>query len=218
MNFINCSKGFQSCFDLIAEPANNIASLGYSYFVDELLNTQENYRSGVTSILTLKETVNSFHTGVYFQPFDPFLEHYNKFLEEIQNTGLLSYWYYLVLNPKGLKMKLDEIGPQVLTMEHLMVGFQVWFSALMTSVIAFIAEIGWKCLKSFMSKPRKTIVSHKKVRKPRPKVRKPRPKLRKPRPKVRKHRVVHTKLQKKHCARKAKVILVTAQKKIKTCQ
>lgn len=61
--------------------------------------------------------------------------------------GLIFYWENLWSNPRGLKMKIDEIGPQVLTMEHLMFGFYIWLAVLAISIIAFVGE---KATKAFI--------------------------------------------------------------------
>lgn len=70
----------------------------------------------------------------------------------LADSGLLTYWYEFYKNPSGLKLQIEEIGPQVLTMEHLLIGFQICIAVLTLSVIAFVAEMTIKCSKKVSSR------------------------------------------------------------------
>lgn len=60
---------------------------------------------------------------------------------EIDAGGLLEFWNKSLLNPRGLKMKLEKIGPQAWTMERFLIGFQLCLVALTIASIAFGIEI-----------------------------------------------------------------------------
>lgn len=144
------------CVDLVAEPGNKLALAGAEHFLT-LIHTdhRRNYRSGVSSIFKLKRTLFTYPRCHYFEAFSPFFEYFQKITEELAAGGFYNYWIDFYLNRRGLKLKIDEIGPQILTMEHLLIGFQIIFGALMISLIAFGFEIGMKCVRNTKkSKPK----------------------------------------------------------------
>lgn len=105
------------------------------------------YRSGISSLLVLHQAIETLLHVVLFVPFDPFYELYNKMMGRLANGGFLNYWFDLEVNPRGFNVKIDKIGPQVLTMEHLQIGFQICLVALAVSAIIFATEIALKSYK-----------------------------------------------------------------------
>jgi hypothetical protein len=138
----------------VAEPSNKVAVFEYlSKFSTIHNNHQKYYRSGVSSIKILEEKVETYFEVFIFMPSNPFFDYFNQIIAELAAGGFLSYWRKLEINPKGLKRKIDEIGPQVLTMEHLMVGFQICLVSFAICVIIFVFEILFECFKTiFVSK------------------------------------------------------------------
>lgn len=139
------------CGELDADPENKIANtinLRYHIMLHRGQITTD-YRSGVSSILVLNEKIETLFHLVMFLPFDPFFEAYNILMGRLANGGFLNYWFDNVINPKGVIVKIHKIGPQVLTMEHLMIGFQIFLIAIAISGIAFSAEISRSFLQNF---------------------------------------------------------------------
>lgn len=99
------------------------------------------YRSGISSLLVLDDTIDILYLTVLFKPFDPFYDSYNEMMGRLANGGFLNYLDDSFENSTGLKRMLDKTGPQVLTIEHLMIGFQFFMAALAVSLIGFIVEI-----------------------------------------------------------------------------
>lgn len=130
------------CFDNIAEPMNKRAII-----VPIMLwegREQEYYRSGVSSLLWLRSS--QLRTACFHIPFlkpNPFYEVVNKKLNQMSSSGLLEYWHDNEWNSKGFKYKADEIGPQVLTMDHLGICFVLWLITLSVSFVAFLGELIW---------------------------------------------------------------------------
>lgn len=97
--------------------------------------------------MVLQENIENRFSALSFKPYSPFYESFNKLMGELADVGLLKHWNNLELEIKFYKKKIEEIGPQVLTMEHLMVGFQICMAALSMSVIAFVGEYINLCFK-----------------------------------------------------------------------
>lgn len=76
-----------------------------------------------------------------FKPFSPFFESFNMKIDQLVSSGLISYWVNIAGNKYGYKRKISEIGPEVLTMEHLGIGFLVCFIPLFIGFLVFIAEV-----------------------------------------------------------------------------
>lgn len=118
-------------------------------------NHLEYYRSGVSSILILEEKVETLFQVFLFMPANPFFDFFNQIMSELAAGGLLSYWRKFEINPKGLKRKVDKIGPQVLTMDHLEIGFLVCLLPCGIGAIIFVFELVLKCCKTTDSKASK---------------------------------------------------------------
>ena len=131
-------EGFMQSFNIAAEPSNNAiveSNRGsLAYYIDNAA-----YRSGTTSLTYMEENSKLVYTGIVFNDSSPFIEVYNEKLGWLKTGGLLDYWkLYEYLPPK-----LEEIGPQILTLDHLRVAFLLCFAPLSLCFAAFIAEFIW---------------------------------------------------------------------------
>lgn len=145
---MQCEDKDFRCLDFVVEPANKMTMMGFSALIEMIHNNHiDYYRSGFSSVLMLEETFDTIFKVLYLRGFDPFYESFNKLMSDLAAGGFLTYWESLIINPRGLKMRVDEIGPQVLTTEHLMFGFQIYLGALAISSIAFCIEITIKFLR-----------------------------------------------------------------------
>ena len=59
-----------------------------------------------------------------FMNFCPYIEIYNEMLGRLESNGLMERWR-LTFAQESKVSKFEESGPQVLTMEHLSIGFIV---------------------------------------------------------------------------------------------
>lgn len=107
------------------------------------------YRYGVSSILLLKDSATSLFVTFPFKAFNPFYELFNRMIGNLANGGIYNHWLAIFLKSKGFNPRIDEIGPQVLTMEHLEIGFLICIGASVTSIIAFGLEKIFKCCEIF---------------------------------------------------------------------
>lgn len=137
------------CFDIIAEPANVGATLAAPYSLSKISNK---YRSGVSSIALLEDFLFTIPVAVAFPYFSPLVETFNEKMHQLLAGGFIAQWYTDIMNPKGLTIKPDEIGPQVLTMDHVTIGFLFCLCPLMLGFVAFICEVA---IKSIAAKGRK---------------------------------------------------------------
>lgn len=129
-----------SCLDRVAEPANKRAmfSLEMTLFL-----AQKRYRTGTSSVSLLFSSYRQ--TGCHHMMFldlSPFYRIVNKKLDQLSAGGLIEYWYQNFLNFRSMRsMKASEIGPQVLTIEHLGICFLLWLVPLNCSIVVFLSEL-----------------------------------------------------------------------------
>lgn len=131
------------CFDIIAEPANFGATLAAPYSLSKISNK---YRSGVTSIALLEDFLFTIPVAVAFPYFSPLVETFNEKIHQLLAGGFITHWYSDIMNPKGFTIKPEEIGPQVLTMDHVTIGFLFCLFPLMLGFVAFICELAIKSI------------------------------------------------------------------------
>lgn len=135
------------CLDLNAEPGDNIAyalELAIFWKIQNDPHHLKGYKSGFPSLLVLKQTIETMFGTAMFANFDPFYERHYEMMSRLADSGLLNRYNDLNTNPRGMKLKIEQIDPQVLTVEHLMIGLRIWLIAVLISLIAFVAEISIK--------------------------------------------------------------------------
>ena len=152
-------KEMMQSFNIAVEPSNNAIVASNRGTLAKYIDNRA-YRSGTTSLTYLDEDHKLVYTGILFKTFSPFIEVYNEKLEWLKTGGLLDYWkLYEYLPPK-----LDEIGPQVLTLDHLIVAFLICLAPLSLCCAALIAELIWSRIASSYKKiSQKPIVKKTKV-------------------------------------------------------
>jgi len=62
-------------------------------------------------------------------------------------SGLLDRSIKETQNPKGIRSKIEDIGPQKLTMDHLELSFVLWLFPLVCSGLAFLIEVVTSAIK-----------------------------------------------------------------------
>lgn len=125
--------------DYLAEPSHKATMLMTPESLSEIYNRR--LRSGAGSISLLDETIRTFFRCVAFRPFDPYYEIFNEKIDELISSGIIPHYFWIsgFLRSRG---KVSEAaGPQVLTMEHLEIGFIICLTPLIVSIAVFLAEI-----------------------------------------------------------------------------
>ena len=121
----------------IAEPSNRATLMTWKDRVAKLQVLI--YRSGTSSVAVLEDDWITLYSGIVFKAFSPFFEIYNEILSLLESNGILGSWR--IHNKYPTKPKVDAIGPQVLTMDHLWIGFFACLIPLALSALVFALEI-----------------------------------------------------------------------------
>lgn len=127
------------CLDITAEPANKFTFLGDDRFLTGIHD--QIYRNGRSSLTIMEGYSKTLSNGLSLKWFSPFNEIINDIVVNLQSSGLVERDIQNFMNPKGIKRKIDDIGPEVLTFEHLEIGFIFCLFPLFLSLIAFIGEL-----------------------------------------------------------------------------
>lgn len=123
------------------------------FITDDIHLNKLRKRSNLTFKYTqLNEKIMSDHVGFYF-PWNHFLhEAFDRKLGHMIDSGVVKK---LVEDAAFIReAKCESFNPDVLTMEHLDVVFQIWLAGLCTALLQFIFEyLVYKiCYKSFIAK------------------------------------------------------------------
>lgn len=128
----------------MAEPANK----GTMLVTEELLNNveQTEYRSGFSSISLMQIPQGIVMEGVVFKPLNPLYETFNEKVHHLISGGLMQYFQNLQKRSvkgirEGIRKRDISIGPQVLKLEHLKIGFFIFIIFLVLSILVFLIEM-----------------------------------------------------------------------------
>lgn len=132
----------------VAEPANKLAVIGDNVALDAIHNKL--FRSGFSSVEILKEVVRTTFLGIRFQEFSPFFEIVNGEVLRLLAGGILQHSWRHKINPKGERRVVEVIGPQVLSMDHLEIGFIICLIPLAIGIVVFGVEFLIPRIKVFM--------------------------------------------------------------------
>lgn len=127
------------CLDIVAEYANKKVFITADYTIDYI--EDHIFSSGFTSLRMLSETAVVVYWFPYFATFNPYFEEFNAKLSEIVAAGLFGSWDMHDLRKASMKDRSDNVGPQVLTMEHLEVAFIICSVPAILAVIVFCFEV-----------------------------------------------------------------------------
>ena len=78
--------------------------------------------------------------GIVFKKFSPFFETYNEVKGWLESNGMMEKYRQ---ENKVSKKKPEELEPQVLTMDHLRIGFLACLIVASVSFVAFTGELMW---------------------------------------------------------------------------
>lgn len=131
MNLINLHR--------VAEPANRVVMVGTLTDMEFFHNRI--FRNGFWSIKILKEVLRPRFIAITVQDFSPFYEILNREALRMIAGGILQLSWRYTANPTGMKkVEEEEIGPQVLTMDHLEIGFVICSIPLAIGASVFFVE------------------------------------------------------------------------------
>lgn len=123
--------------DLASEPTNKMFSVRYK---SQLQNEMEEMRRGSPSFVVLELTFQ-FRFCYIFLPFSPFYETLNEKISQANSNGRISRIREARFGRDEFWKKVEEIGPQVLTLEDLSAGFICFLVPLCISIIVFVLEL-----------------------------------------------------------------------------
>ena len=101
------------------------------------------YCSGTTSLNIMDEAYKTAYAGVPYKKLSPYVEVFNEILAKMEPNGMMEYWRRF---KSFSTTKIEQIGPQVLTLDHLKIGFLACCIPMVLAVIAFIGELAWSSL------------------------------------------------------------------------
>lgn len=120
----------------------------------DYLNSITHYyhRQGLTSLKLMEEKTGTLPMSFYLPRGHFLIDAYNDVIRRLRDAGITEYWenYYLRRNEK-----IEDLGPQVLTLEQLAVCFYVSMFPLTFAFVAFFFEFYSKGIK---------LVSHKAIK------------------------------------------------------
>ena len=118
----------------MAEPSNRAAMLLKRDILRQIV--EEKYRSGRTSLTPLDDNFMMIYFGILFRATSPFLEIFNEILGRMESSGFIIH-----SDESYSSRKIKDIGPQVLTLDHLKVAFFICHVPLIVSAVAFFVEL-----------------------------------------------------------------------------
>jgi hypothetical protein len=118
----------------LVEPENRLALVLPLFSLNRLLNTF--FRSGIHSVYSAEEVVSHTVFGVESSPATK--EIASMKASQLFESGI---WNHLARN-MSMPPKPSKLGPQVLTLKHLEVGFVVFSCLLATAFAIFLVEYG----------------------------------------------------------------------------
>lgn len=122
---------------MTSEPSNRAALFTSPTVIEEI---QHYLHSGTTSLGLLDEPYKLVYSGVVFKKSSPLVRVFNEMVSKMESNGMMELWRRL---QSFSTTKTEDIGPQVLTMDHLKNGFLACCIPMVLAVIAFIGEFAW---------------------------------------------------------------------------
>ena len=139
---LNLPEGTIFELSVASEPSNRATALATSTTLREIPKVF--YNSGTSSLKVLDENYKFVYTGVVFKKESPLLEVFNEMVAKMEPNGLMEYWRRCLSYPATI---IEEIGLQVLTMDHLTLGFLACCIPLALAVVVLLCELAWsKCI------------------------------------------------------------------------
>lgn len=124
---------------MVSKPENKLCVFDNKHIYDII--HQKKYRSGISSLHILERPTSLTFYGIPLKPYSPFNHLLNDIVLRLAAAGIFENDYKNFYYSNGHKRTLQEdIGPQVLTMEHVEIGFLVCLIPCFLSIVAFVLE------------------------------------------------------------------------------
>lgn len=120
----------------IGHAGKAVAQTTNGFFINLI---SEKHRSGAPSLFALDGIGKILPGGCGFKNFSPFFETFNDVIGQQIASGLMNEFERLVSPPTVTR--IDGIGPQVLTLEHLDLGFIACLIPLVAAIVVFCMEL-----------------------------------------------------------------------------
>lgn len=134
-------KDLSDLLNMIVEPENRATMISDTKVIWASENID--YRNGFSSLNILKESIKTINVGQIIRSFSPFYEVLNEIVFNLMSGGILKYHRDTNEDPKNRRNMIisDKIEPQVLTMDHLGVGFLICVVSLSAAFIVLLIEL-----------------------------------------------------------------------------
>lgn len=97
------------------------------------------YHRGYSSLKTLDESIGILYSGVTMRR--SFLETFNEKLGVLMSNGIIERLFSSHFGKDRFQKNMESVGPQVLTIDDLEVGFKICLIPLILSFVAFFFEL-----------------------------------------------------------------------------
>jgi hypothetical protein len=132
----------KAVFDNLVEPENRLAFITIPSKYKMMI--RDNYKKGMPSIFEADENLERVYSG--FQSHYVMKDIIHLKGSQLVESGIVNRHLKHVI-AEELFTKPQEIGPQVLTVQHLSVGFIIIFGLLVLSIVVFMLECAPKLLR-----------------------------------------------------------------------
>jgi hypothetical protein len=103
------------------------------------------YFRGLSSLRMMEQKTGVLPMSFVMKRGHFLIKAYNENIHRLRDAGITEF---LINLPKRKNEKINDFGPQILSMEELEICFLVCLSPLMLALIAFIIEVLWNHLKN----------------------------------------------------------------------
>lgn len=107
------------------------------------------YANITIKLKLLSESFFTLHYGYTMYPTYFFAQQMNRKITQTVESGLMNYW---ISKHQPIPILETPTGPEVLTLEHTLVGFKIWIVCILISSTTFFVEIVSKKIIDRMSK------------------------------------------------------------------
>lgn len=132
----------------MADPRNELTHLVFrSHYYANI--KRMNRRTFVSSTYLLEENTATIPFYMLLPRFSPYTEKFNEKIDEMLASGIIERWHANEWSiERDEKLFFEEVGPQVLTIKNLKIGFFAFLITLALSSVVFVMELTFFLLKA----------------------------------------------------------------------
>lgn len=136
---MNC-KTYDACLEIVSEPENKGAAQMIHFILHHMIKRSK-IRSGVLNLTPLNQFVMSTSYMFGFKPFCPFFETFNDMIGRLLAVGYFEPSFGFLGHKKLYSNMPTVTDPQILTMDHLEIGFIACSIPLGVAILIFMVEL-----------------------------------------------------------------------------